>query len=182
MYRDKSLMPKEAIRLAALGFLAEEPRTYAGLADDVRHFASRFWGPTLDIMATSIELLRFEGLIEGESEGATSGDTMLRLTENGSAELRELLLANVRVQAGDFGNLVVALKMRLLHRMAPEDQREIVDTLVELRESELARLIDLRDSREGDAGHLPRWLSHNIGRAEADLDWFRKLLEEVPAG
>ena len=91
MYRDKSLMPKEAIRLAALGFLADEPKAYARLAEEVRHFASRFWGPTLDVMATSIELVRFEGLVEAEGDGAAAGDTVLRLTEAGNAELRELL-------------------------------------------------------------------------------------------
>ena len=64
MFRDKSLMPKEAIRLSALGLLSRDPMSYAALANEVRHFTTRFWGPTLDVMASSIELMRLEGLVE----------------------------------------------------------------------------------------------------------------------
>ena len=64
MYQDNSLLPREAVRLAALGILANSPRTYAALAAEVRNFASRIAGPSLDLMGTSIELLRHEGLIE----------------------------------------------------------------------------------------------------------------------
>ena len=38
MFRDKSLMPKEAIRLAALGLLGHGPMRYGELANEVRHF------------------------------------------------------------------------------------------------------------------------------------------------
>src|SRR5262245_48552828 len=49
MYKDNSLIPTEAVRLAALGLLTEGPRTYAELADEVRHFSSRIVGPSLDL-------------------------------------------------------------------------------------------------------------------------------------
>ena len=55
MFRDKSLMPKEAIRLSALGLLSRGSMSYASVAKEVRHFTTRFWGPTLDVMAASIE-------------------------------------------------------------------------------------------------------------------------------
>ena len=39
MYRDNSLMPKEAVRLAALGMLVQNgSKHYADVAYDVRHF------------------------------------------------------------------------------------------------------------------------------------------------
>src|SRR3546814_5579489 len=63
MYRDNSLVPKEAIRLAALGLLAERDRPYGDLAREVREFAARIVGPSLELLGNSIELLRFEGLI-----------------------------------------------------------------------------------------------------------------------
>ena len=63
MYRDNSLIPKEAIRLAALGTLARGPMSYADLSREVRQFAARIVGPSLDLLGTSIELLKFEGLI-----------------------------------------------------------------------------------------------------------------------
>ena len=36
VYKDNSLIPTEAVRLAALGLLTEGPRSYAELADEVR--------------------------------------------------------------------------------------------------------------------------------------------------
>ena len=41
MYRDKTLIPTEAIRMLALRILAQEPRRYGALAAEVRHFAAR---------------------------------------------------------------------------------------------------------------------------------------------
>ncbi|MEC9167428.1 MAG: hypothetical protein VX596_10055, partial [Pseudomonadota bacterium] len=63
MYRDNSLIPKEAIRMAALGALWRAPMAYGDLAREVRQFAARIVGPSLDLLGTSIELLKFEGLI-----------------------------------------------------------------------------------------------------------------------
>jgi len=77
MYRDKSLIPTEAIRLIALGTLAGGPAAYADLALGVRHFASRIMGPSLDMLGPSIELLRHEGL----ATGAAGPDARLTITE-----------------------------------------------------------------------------------------------------
>ena len=41
MFSDNSLLPKEALRLAALGMVCEQDREYAAIANGVRHFASR---------------------------------------------------------------------------------------------------------------------------------------------
>ena len=179
MFRDQSLMPKEAIRLAALAALAREPLTYVQLANDVRHFTTRFWGPTLDVMASSIELLRFEGLIETATDATETGDAPLRLTEAGHAELRELLAAAVRAPGNDFNKLVVALKLRFLDLLPSEAQREQAEILIELREAELARLCDLRATYSDEQGHFLRWLDHNIAQTEADLAWFRELHSEL---
>ena len=51
MYRDNSLVPKEAIRLAALGLLAEHDRAYGDLAREVREFASRIVGRCANIIS-----------------------------------------------------------------------------------------------------------------------------------
>ncbi|MBT3401595.1 MAG: hypothetical protein HN420_16590, partial [Rhodospirillaceae bacterium] len=64
MYRDKTLIPTEALRLCMLGTLAIQPHTYAELAREVRAFASRIVGPSLDVMGLSIEVLRAEGLVQ----------------------------------------------------------------------------------------------------------------------
>ncbi len=182
MFRDKSLMPKEAIRLAALGLLGHGPMRYGELANEVRHFTTRYWGPTLDVMASSIELMRLEGLVEVTDQGDTPGDAMLRLTQAGRDELLALLGAAVRVPSNDFNKLIVALKRKFLDALDPAERVEQVDALVELREAELARLTDLRTTHVGDDGHFARWLDHDITLIEADLAWFRQLRDELSAG
>ncbi len=179
MFRDQSLMPKEAIRLAALASLAQEPRSYAKLANDVRHFTTHFWGPTLDVMASSIELLRFEGLIEKPADAEAPDDAPLHLTDAGRAELGTLLVAAVRAPGNDFNKLVVALKLRFLDLLPAAEQREQAETLIELREAELARLRGLRETHGGGKGHFLRWLDHNISQTEADLAWFRELRDTL---
>jgi hypothetical protein len=58
MYKDNSLVPSEAVRLAALGLLARTPRAYADLAREIRHFAQRIVGPSLELLGPSLELLK----------------------------------------------------------------------------------------------------------------------------
>ena len=178
MFRDNSLMPKEAIRLSALGLLSQGPMSYAAVANEVRHFTTRFWGPTLDVMSSSIELMRLEGLVEADGVPETAGEAVLHLTEAGRAELHELLSATVRVPASDFNKLVVALKLRFLHLLPVAQQRDQAEGLVEMRQGERARLIDLRATHAGDEGYLPRWLDREISHIEDDLAW----LEDLRAG
>ena len=64
MFSDNTLTPKEAIRLCALGTLAQGHSRYSALANTVRHFVGHVLGPSLDLMGTSIELLKYEGLVE----------------------------------------------------------------------------------------------------------------------
>ena len=74
MYRDNTLVPREAVRLLALGILRTREITYSELAAEVRHFTGHMVGPSLDLVAPPIELLKVEGLVEtvGEDEGDDS--------------------------------------------------------------------------------------------------------------
>ena len=182
MYPDHSLMPKEAVHLAALGILAEGARTYADLAADVRDFTSHVMGPNLDIMGTSIQLLSFEGLIAAEAAGQPGRvlppDTLLTITEAGRAELETLLLASVRTPFNDLNKLVVALKMRLLHLLDDDQRRTQVEVITTALGGELARLASLRakraaESAGGDA--LVRWLDHDLAQIEDSIRWFATL-------
>src|SRR5258708_13540575 len=94
MFRDNSLIPAEAIRLAALGLLADAPRRYGDLAAEIRHFTSHVVGPSLDLMGTSLELLRYEGLIETVDGEGTADNAVLRINEPGPAALPGLLPAH----------------------------------------------------------------------------------------
>ena len=171
MFADNTLTPKEAVRLCALGTIAREPMLYGELAGAVRHFISRVAGPQIDLMGASIELLRYEGLVE--SVGGSDDDALLSITAAGRRELHTLLVARLR-PASDLSKLIIALKMRFLHLLDRDDRLAQADLLAEGVESELARLLDLRGSsagEEGESGDLVAWLDHEIALLESRLDW-----------
>src|SRR5579872_6503825 len=171
MFRDNSLIPAEAIRLAALGFLAEAPRRYGDLAMEIRHFTSRVVGPSLDLMGTSVELLRYEGFIEAVDGSAEHA--LLRLTENGTAALHALLLAQLRAPATDLNRLALLLKLRFLHHLSADEQRGQLALMAESLESERARLEELR-RHHTVPGLFRDWLDHDVTAAEARIAWLRE--------
>jgi hypothetical protein len=177
MYPDHSLMPKEAVRLAALAHLAEREMSYRDLATAVRGFIARIMGPSLDLMGASIELLRYESLIaaaDGPKDVAGAEDSrLLRLTDPGRRELGTLLAAPVRAPYNDLNRLVVALKMRFLDLLTPEERRRQADILTAAGETELARLRDLAaEDRPGETS-FNAWLAQEIALVETRLSWLR---------
>ncbi len=178
MFRDQSLIPTEAVRLASLGILSAGPKHYGELAVEVRHFVSRMLGPTLDILGTSIELLRYEGLIEPIGPRAAPGqsltaDTQVQLTDAGRAALHKLLTSRVRTPLTDLSKLVIALKLRFLHLLPVHDQRAQLDMLVELTTAEITRLNDLRQ-QYAEGNLLGDWLKQDIAQAEERLAWYKE--------
>jgi len=172
MFADNTLTPKEAVRLCALGLIARAPQRYSELAGAVRHFISRVAGPQIDLMGTSVELLRYEGLVEAIDGAGMEDDAQLSITAAGRRELVNLLTARLR-PGSDLSKLVVALKMRFLDLLEPAQQRAQADLMVETVEGELSRLIDLRGAfaGDGDGCHLTDWLDHDIELLEARLTW-----------
>ncbi|MGH6933163.1 MAG: hypothetical protein ACREEE_12100 [Dongiaceae bacterium] len=170
MYKDNSLIPTEAVRLAALGILAETAKSYAELADEVRHFTGRIVGPSLDLIGPPIELLKVEGLVE-----AVAGTDRIGITASGRAELRRLLGANLRGPIGEFNKLVIALKLRFLDLLDVDARKLQAELLAEICERELARLTDLRRQYRGQSNHLVDWLDHDITQVEARFAWFVEL-------
>jgi DNA-binding PadR family transcriptional regulator len=177
MYRDKTLIPTEAIRLCALGILTDGPQRYGDLAAAVRHFASRVMGPSLDILGTSIELLRLEGLVAPVQGGGMADNATLEITEAGRAELMTLLRSRVRSPVDDLNKLVLALKMRFFHLLGRDEQRDQLELLIEATEGEIARLRDLL-AHQG-AGLLADWLGHDIAQLESRQRWFEELKGRV---
>ncbi|MGB0682990.1 MAG: hypothetical protein ACPGOV_09790 [Magnetovibrionaceae bacterium] len=182
MFSDNTLTPKEAIRLCALGTLAARPMRYSSLANSTRHFVSHILGPSLDVMGTSIELLKYEGLIEPVEGVGMEDDAELKLTDQGLAEIQALLNANLRAAATELNKLIIALKFRFLHLLEPEDRFIQADLLVEATENELARLEELRDGMDFGAeaeGHLGRWLNHDIELLERRLAWLEAFRDDL---
>ena len=178
MYRDNTLIPTETIRLAALGTLMERDVRYSDLASEVRYFVGRIIGPSLDLLGTSLELPTYEGLIEvvdGEEGEASTTDGCLRITDQGRATFARLMTSHVRAPVNDVSRLVVALKMRFLHLLDRAARAEQSAMLVEMCETELARLEDLKTRY--NSGRLGDWLALEIGQIEDRLAWFRALVE-----
>ncbi len=177
MYRDNTLIPAEAVRLAALGSLVEADKPYGDLAREIRFFVARIVGPSLDLLGTSLELLRLEGMIAAKDGTAATenlpDDCTLHLTEDGRAAFHTLMTSNVRGLASDLSRLVIALKMRFLPLLPENDRHEQAEILAEACESELARLKDLRQSYGN--GFLAEWLDHEIAEATERHDWFTAL-------
>lgn len=173
MYRDNSLIPSETVRLAALGLLAEGRRGYGDLASEVRHLSARIVGPSLDLLGPSIELLKVEGLAVAEAEGP------LVITAKGEGELQRLMKAPLRGPIGEVNKLIIALKLRFLDRLEPEEQMLQVEMLAETFEQELARLIDLRGHLGRSSGRLGGWLEHDIAQVGERIAWFRRLLDSL---
>ena len=183
MFADNTLTPKEAIRLCALGTLAlgETPLRYSELANAIRHFTSRITGPSLDIMGTSIELLKFEGLVEPINGIGMEDDAQLKLTAKGDGELKTLMTSRIRSAGGEVNKLITTLKLRFLHLLDVGDQQEQADILIENCETELARLDDLRASHANDPGYLTVWLDHDIEQLEAHLNWLESFRDSLDA-
>jgi DNA-binding PadR family transcriptional regulator len=175
MYRDNTLIPSEAVRLLALGILADGERAYGDLAGEVRRFTSHVVGPSLDLVGSPLELLKVEGLIEPVPGSGRKDDARLRTTLAGRDELTRLLTANVRAPVTDINKLIIALKLRFLHLLPAREQRLQLDMLIEMSERELARLISLRGHHSQDTGHLVAWLDHDITAVRRRLEWFQNL-------
>lgn len=177
MYRDNTLIPAEAVRMAALGILAEGSKSYGDLAREIRFFVARIVGPSLDMLGASLELLRHEGLIaaEGESDAGRSlpDDASLFITDEGRAAFRTLMTSSVRGLTSDLSRLVVALKMRFLPLLDDHDRREQAEILAEASGAELARLKDLRGVYGN--GLLAEWLDREIAELAERHAWFQNL-------
>jgi DNA-binding PadR family transcriptional regulator len=171
MFRDNSLVPAEAVRLAALGLLAEAPRHYGELAAEIRHFTSRIVGPSLDLMGTSLELLRYEGLIEAvDGEGMTD-NAVLRLTTRGGEALQSLLKAQLRSPVSDMNRLALMLKLRFLHHLPEVEQHGQLALMADSLDSERVRLDELRQRAE--PGLFRDWLEHDLALVESRITWLR---------
>lgn len=174
MYRDKSLTPAETVRLAALGLLMEGDRSYSTLASDVRSFIARMAGPSLDLLGSSLELLRVEGLVIAKDRGE---DPLLSIAPEGEERFHGLMRCKIKTPVNDAGRLALALKLRFFNLMSREDKVEQVDLLLDLSEAEMSRLESLRDDLP--EGPLSKWLGVEIESLRQRLEWLEGLAADL---
>lgn len=173
MFADHTLTPKEATRLCALGMLAGGPRRYGELARELRQFMARIIGPSLELMGSSLELLRFEGLVEPVGGQGMEDDAMLAMTDRGREELETLLRAPVRAASNDLNLLIITLKLRFLHLLDAAARDDQIQMLIDACELEIGRLEDMADVHDGEGGLLVPWTNQRIDELESRLTWLR---------
>jgi len=182
MYKDNSLIPSEAVRLAALGLLWQGPRSYADLARDIRQFIGRIVGPSLELLGPSLELFKIEGLIEAEDPRQPAEAQIMHLSADGRAELQRLMTARLRGSMGEVNKLIIALKMHFLSVLSVADQRQQLALMIEACDKELARLDGLRTGQlPGSDSYLASWLELEIGEIESRRNWFAALSARIAA-
>ncbi|MBL8710610.1 MAG: hypothetical protein JNL25_15560 [Rhodospirillaceae bacterium] len=180
MYKDNSLIPSEAVRLAALGLLWQGSRSYADLAREIRHFIGRLVGPSLELLGPSLELFKIEGLIEAIDPKQPPEAQEMRLTDDGRAELQRLMTSRQRGPMGEVNKLIIALKMHFFDALPSEARVPQIEILIEACDKELARLADLRayPPLTASRGRLRSWLDLEISEIEARRRWFENLKAE----
>jgi DNA-binding PadR family transcriptional regulator len=176
MYPDNSLTPKEATRLCGLGILMGGEQGYAALAHAIRSHITAVAGPSLEMMGTSIELLRYEGLVTAKDP---DGENIITITDKGREEFRTLMLANLRDTDSEFSRLVISLKFRFLRLLSTEEQLSQIDLLSDRTERDLDRLISLRDNFSTQGRYFTDWVDTEISLAEQRFGWLESLREEI---
>lgn len=181
MYKDNSLIPSEAVRLAALGLLFQGERSYADLAREIRHFIGRIVGPSLELLGPSLELFKIEGLIEAADPKLPADQQVMRLTADGAVELRRLMTTRLRGPMGEVNKLIIAFKMHFLDALPAAAQAEQLSLLIEACDKELARLADLRayPAITRKDSYLASWLDLEITEITRRRDWFSALLQRL---
>lgn len=177
-------LPKQIFRLCAIGTLLQEGRmTYGALAESVRNFTAYLAGPSLDLMGSSMEVLRYEGLIEAAGQSDTpspsTADSMMQATAHGRDEFTTLMMTPVESTVGDQTKLVITLKVRFLHLLPADLQQRQADDLADHYEQTLRRLKSLNTLYEREPGNIAAWLEHDIAQMERRLAWFRALADTV---
>ncbi|MBU6507808.1 MAG: hypothetical protein KGI92_03270 [Alphaproteobacteria bacterium] len=169
MFRDQPLIPAEAIKLAALGFLADGARRYGDLAAQIRQFTGRIAAPSLDLMGTSLEALIIEGLVVASEGKGMADNARLSLTPAGHAALASLLQARLKAPLGDFTRLALLLKLRFLHHLGPAERETQMVHVAETVGDEINRLNELRKSEAGAPQPYLDWLDADIAQLQGKL-------------
>lgn len=169
MFRDKPLIPAEAIKLAALGFLADGPRRYGDLAAQIRQFTGRIAAPSLDLMGTSLEGLIVEGLAIASEGKGMADNARLSLTPAGHAALTSLLQTRLKAPLGDFMRLALLLKLRFLHHLGSSERETQMAHIAEIVGDEISRLNELRRSEADAPQPYLDWLDADIAQLQGKL-------------
>lgn len=179
-------LPKQVLRLCALGMLVRQPQmAYADLAAGVDDFTGRLTGPMLDMRGSSLELLRYEGLMVPLEETARSDEaagtpTVVALAPAGRAEFAALMALPLSAPMTEVIKLAVVLKIRFLDLLPADRQAVELADLIAAHEAEITRLTEIKGRHAGEAGLLSPWLDHDIDLYGRRVAWLRGIADRLP--
>ena len=171
LYRDNSLIPRETIKMAALGALIERARSYDDIANEVRSFISRIVGPSLELMGTSIELLKLEGLIETVNDNDKGDSSLLQLSPTGLQELKAYLRSNRKSGGAELNKLVIALKLRFIDILDDDERRDQLLAIRDMYHNEKRRLEDLKNQTTWLTGFLLESIELDLFLVNKKIEW-----------
>ena len=157
--------------MAALGALIERERSYDDIANEVRSFISRIVGPSLELMGTSIELLKLEGLIETVNDNDKGDSSLLQLSPAGLQELKEYLRSNLKSGGSELNKLVIALKLRFIDILDDNERRDQLLAIRDMYHNEKRRLEDLKNQTTWLTGFLLESIELDLFVVNKRIDW-----------
>ena len=157
--------------MAALGALIERARSYDDIANEVRSFISRIVGPSLELMGTSIELLKLEGLIETVNDNDKGDSSLLQLSPAGLQELKEYLRSNLKSGGSELNKLVIALKLRFIDILDDDERRDQLLAIRDMYHNEKRRLEDLKNQTTWLTGFLLESIELDLFLVNKKIEW-----------
>jgi len=151
--------------------LIERARSYDDIANEVRSFISRIVGPSLELMGTSIELLKLEGLIETVNDNDEDDASLLQLSPSGLQELKEYLRSNLKSGGSELNKLVIALKLRFIDILDDDEKRDQLLAIRDMYYNEKRRLEDLKNQTTWLTGFLLESLELDLFVVNKRIEW-----------
>ena len=149
----------------------ERARSYNDIANEVRSFISRIVGPSLELMGTSIELLKLERLIETVNDHDEDDASLLQLSPSGLQELKEYLRSNLKSGGSELNKLVIALKLRFIDILDDDEKRDQLLAIRDMYYNEKRRLEDLKNQTTWLTGFLLESLELDLFVVNKRIEW-----------
>ena len=180
MVREIALSPKHALRLCALGTLLQDgPKRYALLAAEIRDFTTYLTGPSAAMAGSSLEVLRYDGLVRAVEGAGMTDNAVLEITGHGRDEFIALMSTPLGASEPGLRRLFITVKVRFLHLLDPPRRDGELATLAAFHQNELDRLRELRQRHRAGPGHLVAWLDCEIDHLGCVVRWLEGIKEPV---
>ena len=137
----------------------------------MRNFISRIVGPSLELMGTSIELLKLEGLIETVNDNDKGDASLLQLSPAGLQELKEYLRSNLKSGGSELNKLVIALKLRFIDILDDDERRGQLLAIRDMYHNEKRRLEDLKNQTTWLTGFLLESIELDLFLVNKKIEW-----------